>query len=178
MSDTVVELVRRADCARQENRLADAHQDWMETVAICRQTGARRELVRALRGLGQIERDIGRGDAARPLYEEAVTICHELGDPLALAHTVRHLGDIHMHAGRVDLAEACYHEALAQYPSREDNPPLDLANALRPLAILKHDAGDVQEARRLFEEARNLYAAAAVQEGVDGYSAWLARLSR
>ncbi len=57
-------------------------------------------------------------------------------------------------------------------------PSLDLANAIRPLAILKDDAGEVEDAKRLWEEARDLYAAADVREGVAESVARLARLSR
>ena len=176
MSDAVVELVRQAQCARRENRLADAHRDLVKAVAAGRQVRARRELILALKWLGQIERDLGRGDAARPLYEEVVAICREEGDPLMLAHTVRHLGDIHRDAGRLELAEPCYNEALALYRHNEASGPLDLANAIRPLAILKHDAGEAAQARRLWEEARDLYAAANVKEGAAECSARLARL--
>ncbi len=178
MSDAAIKLMRQAHRARRENRPADAHRDLVEAVALCRQTGMQRELVQVLKALGQIERDLGRGDAALPLYEEAVAICRQEGDPLTLAHTVRHVGDIHQDAGRVELAESCYHEALALYRSHERPPPLDLANAIRPLAILKDDAGEVEEARRLWEEARDLYAAVNVREGVAESSARLARLNR
>ncbi len=178
MSDAAIKLMKEADRARRENRPADAHRDLVEAVALCRQAGAQGELVQALKGLGQIERDLGHGDAARPLYEEAVAICREEGDVLTLAHTVRHLGDIHRDAGRVELAEPCYHEALALYRSHEGTPPLDLANAIRPLAMLKDAAGEVEEARRLWEEARDLYEAVSVREGVAECSARLARLSR
>ena len=34
--------------------------------------------------------------------------------------------------------------ALALYRSHERTPPLDLANTIRPLAILKDDAGEVE----------------------------------
>jgi tetratricopeptide (TPR) repeat protein len=90
-----------------------------EAIALCRDAGMKRELVQALKALGQIERDLGRGDAARPLYDEAVAICREEGDTLTLAHTIRHLGDIHQDAGRMELAEPCYLEALALYRSHE-----------------------------------------------------------
>jgi len=76
------------------------------------------------------------------------------------------------------LAEPCYYEALALYRSHKKPPPLDLANAIRPLAILKDDAGEVEDAKRLWEEARNLYAEADVREGVAESAARLARLSR
>lgn len=177
MADAVT-LMRRATRARREDRLVEAHRDYAAAVAICRQTGVPRELVQALKGLGQIERDRGNADAARSLYEEAVAFCGKLDDPLTLAHTVRHLGDIHKDAGRTEMAEHCYDKALALYRGHERTPPLELANAIRPLAILTDDAGRVQEARRLWEEARSLYAAANVQEGVAESSARLARLSR
>ena len=178
MLDSVVKRLRRAAQARREKRFADAHRDLVKAVAACRQAGARCELIMALKGLGQIERDLGRAEAARPLIEEAVDLCREEGDPLRLAHTVRHLGDIHRHAGRRELAEACYEEALAIYRNHDDAVPLDLANALRPLAILKHDADQIDEARQLFEEAKDYYLAANVQAGVAECSTWLARLGR
>jgi tetratricopeptide (TPR) repeat protein len=173
MSHTASELLEAAHQARREHRLADAHRDLVQAVALCRQLGERGLLVRALKALGQIERDLGRGDAARPWYEEAVTICREDGDPLALAHTIRHLGDIHRDAQRLADAELCYCEALALYRTHQTGP-LELANAIRPLAILKGAAGKAAEARPLWEEARQLYAAAHVPVAVTECSAHLA----
>ena len=169
-------LLSEANRARLEDRPADAHRDYAAAVALCRQSGARSELIRALKGLGQIERDLGHGDAALPLYEEAVAICRGEGDPLLLAHTVRHVGDIHRDAGRFELAEPCYVEALTIYRNDEHTEPLDLANAIRPLAILKDNAGEVEEAMQLCAEARDLYAAANVPEGVAESSRRLTRL--
>ena len=178
MNETADGLMRGADLARRENRLPDAHRDLVEAVALCRQSGKPGSLIQALKKLGQIERDLGRGNAALPLYEEAVALCRDKSDPLLLAHTVRHLGDIHQDAGRVALAEPCYHEALLLYRGDEGTPPLDLANALRPLAILKEKTGDLDEARRLFAEARDLYAAIGVRAGVVECQARVARLDR
>jgi tetratricopeptide (TPR) repeat protein len=171
-----VRLMTEANRARLEDRSADAHRDYAAAVDLCRQAGARRELIRALKGLGQIERDLDRGGAALPLYEEAVAICREEYDALLLAHTVRHVGDIHQDAGQAGLAEPCYLEAITIYRNHEQTEPLDLANAIRPLAILRDDAGEVEEAKRLWAEARDLYAAANVQEGVAESSRRLALL--
>ncbi len=172
-----VALLRRAARARREDRLVDAHRDYAASVALCRQTGIQEELVQALKGLGQIERDLGHGDAARPLYEEAVAICRKLDEPLALAHTVRHLGDTHRDEGRAGMAETCYLEAIELYRGHEQTSLLDLANAIRPLAILMDDAGRVEEARRLWEEARDLYTTTNAREGVAECSARLVRRS-
>lgn len=175
MSRSPLELMERARRARRENRPADAHRDLVEAVALCREARASRELVLALKALGQIERDLGHDDAARPLYEEAVTLCRDLDNPLLLAHTLRHLGDIHQDMGRLAEALPYYDEALALYRSQKQAPPLDLANAIRPLALLKSAAGEVEEARRLWEEARDLYEAAQVPEGAAECSARLRR---
>jgi len=178
MIEAAVNLMREANLARREHRLADAHRDLIQAVTLCRQAGVRRDLAQALKRLGQIERDLGDVDAARPLYEEAVTLCRAEGDRLLLAHTIRHLGDIHRHEGHVDLAEPCYLEALTLYRSDEQTPPLDLANAIRPLAMIKENSADLEEARRLWEEARSLYAAVNIEAGVAECSARLARLAR
>lgn len=85
-------------------------------------------------------------------------------------------GDILWEEGRLDLAEPCYHEALQIYRAGRRTPPLDLANAIRGLAILKEDTGVTEEAKRLWAEARSLYAAVDIKEGVAESSARLARL--
>jgi tetratricopeptide (TPR) repeat protein len=178
MSTTASTLMEEATRARLENRLADAHRDFAEAVALCRRSGLLPELVQALKGLGQIERGLGRADAALALYQEAAAICRREGDPLLLAHTVRHVGDLHRAAGRVELAQPCYEEALALYRANDRTDRLDLANALRPLAIVREGAGNVEEARRLWAEARDLYAAVGVEAGVAECSARLDRLGR
>jgi tetratricopeptide (TPR) repeat protein len=177
MSQTALELLEAAQLARREHRPADAHRDLVEAVRLCRQSGERRDLIRALKALGQFERDMGRGDAARSLYEEAVTISREDGDPLMLAHTIRHLGDIHRDSKRLADAELCYLEALALYRAHEPDP-LDLANAIRQFAILKEATGKAEEARPLWQETRELYMAVNVQVGAAECSAHLSRLNQ
>ena len=164
MPNTAAELMEAAQVARREHRLPDARRDLVEAMALCRQ-GQRRERIRALKALGQIERDMGQGEAALLLYDEAVTLCRAEADPLLLAHTVRHVADIHRNAGRLTEAEPLYDEALALYRGQQPNP-LDLANTLRPLGLLLEATGRREEAKLLWEEARVLYAAAGVEAGV------------
>src|SRR5947208_2986929 len=120
---------------REANRLRferphDAHRLYADAVERCRQDGMPRELIHALKGLGQIERDLNNGDAALRLYEEAVALCREEDDALLLAHTVRHVGDIHQDTGRDELAEPSYHDALEIYRNHTETKSLDLANAI------------------------------------------------
>lgn len=98
-------------------------------------------------------------------------------DPLKFARRLRHLGDAYSTAHRPDHAERCYGEALAIFRSRPDTKPLDLANALRGLAVVKHGTGAADEAQRLWLEAHDLYVSVNVQSGVAESAARLALLA-
>ncbi len=149
----------------------------VEAAAICRAAGADRELVVALGKLGHVEQDAGRHEAALACYEESVAAARRADDPLRLAHAVRHLGDVHRHAGRLAKAEACYGEALSLYARHAAGPAaLDHANALRPMAILKEELGQIEAARLLWARARELYSAVGIEAGVAECADRLARL--
>ncbi len=94
-------------------------------------------------------------------------MCREEQDALLLAHTVRHLGDLHRSAGAPPEAERCYAEARSLYRAATAPPPLDLANALRPAALLKEAQGDAASARTLWAEALRLYEAAGASQAVE-----------
>ena len=166
MAEKIEELLNNASQARREHRHADARKDLEEAVRLARASEDQIETARALAALGQIERDLGDGDAALLHYEEAVAILRQGNDPLKLAHTIRHVADILQDEGRMAAAEPLYREALALYRGNGQTPPLDLANAIRGLALLTTKAGRSPEARALWEEARQLYAAVNVAAGV------------
>ena len=112
------------------------------------------------------------GAMARLCYEEAVALFREADEPLVLAHTVRHLGDVYLEQGRPDLAEPCYHEALGLYRSNEDDSSLDLANAVRSLAVLRWE-----QAKTLWEEVLDLYTSLSIEAGINESKARVAALS-
>lgn len=169
---------RRGLLARRTARYADARLEFGEAAALARRCGSKRLLVPALKGLAQIERDTGNTAAAVPLYDEAVVECRAIGDPLLLAHTVRHLGDVHQDLDRLAQAEVCYREALSLYRESGSARQLDLANALRPYALLKERTGRATEARELWTEAQALYASANVRAGVDESARHLQNLAK
>jgi predicted enzyme related to lactoylglutathione lyase len=134
--------------------------------------------VRALKLDGERARRAGDLAGARALYEQAVAMqrAHD-DDPLELAHSVRHLGDVLHDARLPHLAEPHYREALALYRAHPSPPPLNLANAIRSHAVLKHEIGEVEASRRLWEEAARLYQQVNQREGVAESAAWAARLA-
>ncbi|HEX9160806.1 MAG TPA: ankyrin repeat domain-containing protein [Thermoanaerobaculia bacterium] len=139
--------------------------------------GSADERVRELKQRAEQARREGRFDEAKRDYTDAVEICRGLSDRLLLAHTVRHLGDVEVQLGRPDAAEPLFVEALAIYRS-EQTTPLELANAIRSLALLKHSAGAVADATRLWEEAHALYVRANVPPAVAETASRLAQLAR
>lgn len=158
MTSAALTLLWRAHQARRENRLGDARRDLVEAVSICRREQEAADLAFALARLGQIERDLRDYDAARAHYQEAAGIHRDRDDALNLAHAIRHVGDIYQDAGQWELAAPCYDEALALYRGSRRTRRGDLANAVRSMAIQKEHTGDLEDARRLWHEARDLYA--------------------
>lgn len=165
--DAIDDSLDAAWRARREGRQESAERMLLDAVTVCRQTGTRRQLIRALGALAHVVRDGGLDDRALLLSEEAVALGRDEGDGLLLAHAVRHLGDLHRDGGRLAAAERCYVEALALYRTAASPDPLDFANALRPAALLKEQQGDAAGARRLWAEARAHYQTAGVQVAVD-----------
>ena len=177
MNNDADKLLERAYQARKEGKRDDARRLLLEAASLLRQGGQKAKLAEALRTLGEVERRTANAGDARLHYEEAVAIYREAGEPLRLAHTIRHLGEVHYESGRAELAEPCYVEALALYRSHGNTPLLDLANAVRPLAVLKSAAGENEEATRLWQEAHDLYASCNVSAGVAESEKRLAQLA-
>ena len=134
--------------------------------------------VAALARQGQAERDRGNLAQATRHYADALALCRSQDFPLQTAHISRHLGDIYRESGLVQQAERLLAEAISLYRQNLDTKVLDLANAIRPLALLKTVQGDADSARRLWQEAQILYSAVNVEAGVSECSGHLAKLTR
>jgi len=160
-------LFSEAGRLRFEGDCAGALSLLERAVVLARQIGDTARLGRMLARLGQVHRDLGDSSAALACCSEAAELARRAGDEAALAHRLRHIADIHSDAGRLDAAEPVCEEALALYRGLDDAAPLDLANAVRPLALLREKQGRTAEARALWEEARSLYERAGVPAGAE-----------
>lgn len=126
--------------------------------------------------LGRTARHEGRLEAARRLYRDAAQLYHEAGDRQAYAKTVRHIADIYMEEPNYAEAQPLYEEALEIYRGDVRTGVLDLANAIRPYALLIEATGQGETAAKLWREAQALYAAIRVEAGVKECEEHLARL--
>jgi tetratricopeptide (TPR) repeat protein len=177
MNNVSEELIARAAQHRRERKPTDAALEWAKAVERSRQQNDIPNLIRSLRGAAETERDLGRNCEAEELYEEAVSLCRKHNsDELSLAHMVRHLGDVRRRIGQHEGAQSCYEESLGIYRREPAANLLDVANALRPFAILKEKMGDFDRARAFWRDARQLYQSLAIDAGVAEASEALVRL--
>lgn len=115
---------------------------------------------------GRSARAKGDRNAARARYAEAAEIYRREANRLAYAHTIRHIADIYLDESAFESARPLYEEALEIYRSSLESRVLDLANTIRPYAILNEAIGKREIARILWEEARILYNSIRIAEGV------------
>jgi len=99
-------------------------------------------------------------------YERAAALARVTNDLGQLAHAQRHVGDLHRELGQNRAAEAAASEAVAVYRQHDGDASLDLANALRVLALAHESLGQSPAAAVSWREARSLYLAVGVLPGV------------
>jgi tetratricopeptide (TPR) repeat protein len=114
--------------------------------------------------------------AARAYYAEAAAIYRGEKDSLAYAHTVRHIADMFLDESNLAEAKPLYEEALELYRGNLSTRLLDLANTVRPYALLNEKSGKAELARELWQEARNLYGSLRIEAGVSECDSHLRRL--
>jgi tetratricopeptide (TPR) repeat protein len=174
----LVLTLRRGFLARRADRSADARREFGNAISLARHCGSKRLLVSALKGLAQIERDTGRTAEAIPLYVKAVSHSRGLEDRVFLAHTIRHLGDTYQDLDDLVEAESCYREALSLYRESGGTRRLDLANAVRPYALLKERTGDDTGAYALWNLAHQLYSSVKARTGVEESASHMQKLAK
>jgi len=109
-------------------------------------------------------------------YERAAALARVANDTGQLAHAQRHVGDLHRELGQNRAAEAAASEAVAVYRQHDGNASLDLANALRVLALAQESLRQLAKADGSWREARSLYEAVGVLPGVHECDEHIARL--
>ncbi|UWZ83525.1 hypothetical protein [Occallatibacter riparius] len=115
---------------------------------------------------GRRARAAGDRDSARKYYAEAAAQYRQEGLTLAWAHAIRHIADMWLEESEFETARPLYEDALEAYRASLETRVLDLANTLRPYALLNAAVGDRELARASWLEAKALYASLRVEEGV------------
>jgi tetratricopeptide (TPR) repeat protein len=159
---TEPETAKAAMARGNDARFSDpqeARAAFAEAAGIYRALNQQVELANALSRQARIERDAKAFDAAFAFQMEALSIQRTLDNESALAPALRHVADTLGDAGRHTDADPYYREMLDLYRALPDVAPLELANAVRSAAEHERHIGRTDEARRLWQEARERYAA-------------------
>lgn len=127
---------------------------------------------------GRQARSEGNLLGARERYAAAAKLYREQDDHLAYAHTIRHIADIYQQERNPIAARPLYEEALELYRSDLNTKVLDLANTVRPYALLSEEQGDFGLAVKLWKEARTLYGSLRIDAGVLECEAHITQLQR
>ncbi len=94
--------------------------------------------------LGQQARQEKNFALAREHYAAAAKTYRDQNDTLAYAHTIRHIADIYQQESNLVQAKPLYEESLEHYRSNHGTKILDLANTLRPYALLNEQQGNLE----------------------------------
>lgn len=168
---TVVTHAKEALEARRRGDLAAAEAAARDALNAARAGASdatgRDGMILALSVVAQVDQDAGRVDAATQRYAEAAELSRQPPVSPRLPHVLRHLGLLQLRSRNLLAAISCCEEALAIRRADADTPPLELANTLRPLALVREAEGRSREAAELWREAERLYADAGVESGVE-----------
>jgi tetratricopeptide (TPR) repeat protein len=126
----------------------------VEAVDLCRRTGDLWGVSSALNGLGDLYRELGNWQQARPPYEEALAGFRELKDRWMTAWTLEGLGRAAQLAGEHRKAGRCFREALELFRLLGDRG--NTAFMLNRLAFLARAQGNHNRAACLLAASANL----------------------
>ncbi len=115
----------------------------------------------------QFEADHNNLEEAIALCEQSVANYKKTGIPAKMAHSIRHLADLKRELGLAKEAVQNYRGAVEIYREQGDTSPGNLANALRGFALTLELVGEEEEAKAVWQEAKELYQACGLQAGVD-----------
>ena len=122
------------------------------------------------------DRKAGRLHEALNGYERAANLARSANDTGQRAYALRHMADLHRELGQHRSAESAATEAVALYRQHDGDASLDLANALRVLALAHESLGRSPAAAASWREARSLYLAVGVLPGVHECDQHIAQL--
>ncbi len=123
---------------------------------------------RALMRQALMARDAGDLAWAQHDQQAAIALLRQAGDGVALAHALRRAGDIFLDQGDLDRAAAALAEAFVLYEAAADAPEIDIADAVRSVALLAEALGEPQQALMMWQDARERYAGSRCDEGAPG----------
>jgi tetratricopeptide (TPR) repeat protein len=158
-------LIEQGRKARRERRFEEARSLFVQALNACCTDDDPRLVAELHAELAYVERALHDVQAAETDYRQATEMFRTVRDPYRTAHNMRHLADILRETGRPSEAAPFYSESI-EFFRKSGEYPLQLANALRGLALLQGELKDFSGSIQSWAEAKALYQMANVDAGV------------
>jgi tetratricopeptide (TPR) repeat protein len=133
-------------------------------LALARELAEPRGIGAALRGLAQIETDLGNYKAAQTFLAESLNVLESAGDPRSYAKSISNLGIVAYFLSEYDQAKVHFQAAVDI--GRQINDPITLAGNLINLGSVALMQGHQAEARAHWEESLRMMRAVGNRVGV------------
>ncbi len=143
------------DLQRREGRLADAHQQYVRSLAVSKSNGNGSERARTLLGLAKVDRKLRKYPEAEQSYHEALDLFRQAADHSGLAAAGQGLAELEFRRGNLPGARAHFEEAIGEL--KQVNDPLGTAHVRHGLGEVARRAGDLDAAYGHYEQAMELY---------------------
>ena len=160
---------------RRAQNLKEAHRLTEQAQNLCKK-GEFNLLGRIFHIYMQLELDQHNLDKALAYGKKSSEFYKENNDLDKVAHSTRHIADLQRKLGKINDSLQSYTEAITIYKTNAEVNTLDLANALRGYALALAKNNKIDEAISAWEEAREIYEANNIQEGIDEASSELKSL--
>lgn len=151
-----------AGCVTRFFAVRSYFDDWRRTqeagLAAARRSGHRRGQAHLLRGLGLLDNEQDRLDAAAVCFEQARALFVDVGDQVGEAGALDDLGVLHLLRGHPESALACLEPALALFAKVGEE--VGVANVRFSMGMLHLDRGDYDQAEACLAAARPILEAA------------------
>jgi tetratricopeptide (TPR) repeat protein len=158
-------LIEQGRKARLDRRLEDARSLFRQALKECCSDDDPRLEAELHAELAYVERALHDEQSAEADYRKATEMFRTLGDRLRTAHNMRHLADILRETGKPREAAPFYSESI-EFFRKSGEYPLQLANALRGMALMQGDLKDFAGSLQSWAEAKALYQMVSVDAGV------------
>jgi tetratricopeptide (TPR) repeat protein len=157
--------IRTAAAAHNGGDRARARALLTDAIGVLERANDKAGIAYALEGLGVIERQEGRPEAALSLYERGIALARDVGENGRAARFVVLSGYCMVHLGRFRDAAAVFAEAADLFNKRSE--VYEEADACMSAGIAYRNLGETDEATRQYTKAADLFRSVDIDQKAD-----------
>lgn len=151
------EHLRSAKIFQNQSRFNEAILELESALELCEEYKVNKEKKQTLSLLANIYFDLGRTNKSLESFKGALSLAESDSEEEQIANFTWHIAEVECEIGDLKSSRSHYEKALAYYRKNVNKYSLSYANAVRGLAMLKEKMVDYGDAKKLWNEAMNIY---------------------